>query len=370
MEEAYMKASANNTLPANARQIMYAARPLIIQLAGKPCESSYFTQTLLKDFLDEHPELTQDWDVVYDARGKLIEPHTGERVDIGTLAVRQYIRDFRPSFSEGLMIDLDHRVPTHGPDHRYRFALFVEKEGFEPLLQRANIAERYDIANMSTKGMSVIAARTLVEKLSERGVTILVIRDFDKVGFSIVHTLRSNTKRYTYRTSPNVIDLGLRLEDVKALNLESEQVSYRGSTDPRENLRESGATEDECNFLVRRQAYHGGGGWEGQRVELNAMTSEQFIAWLEEKLQAYGVQKVVPNQTTLEKAYRRVWKRAIIQEAIDRATKELSDDDITVPPDLNTLVCEKLKEDDEQAWDDAVWEIVRKHRQDQGEVSQ
>ncbi len=35
MEEAYLKASANGTLPAHARQIMYAARPHIQRTADK-----------------------------------------------------------------------------------------------------------------------------------------------------------------------------------------------------------------------------------------------------------------------------------------------------------------------------------------------
>ena len=34
MEDAYLKASAGNTLPANARQIMYAARPLVLEQTG------------------------------------------------------------------------------------------------------------------------------------------------------------------------------------------------------------------------------------------------------------------------------------------------------------------------------------------------
>ena len=49
MEQAYRKASSNGTLPANARQIMYAARPLIIELTGKASpwkKSSTFTQNL------------------------------------------------------------------------------------------------------------------------------------------------------------------------------------------------------------------------------------------------------------------------------------------------------------------------------------
>ena len=37
-------------LPANARQIMYAARKHIQEVTGKPLVSSYFTQILLPDY--------------------------------------------------------------------------------------------------------------------------------------------------------------------------------------------------------------------------------------------------------------------------------------------------------------------------------
>jgi DNA topoisomerase VI subunit B len=171
MEEAYMHASGNNTLPANARQIMYAARPLVLALTGGKCwkKSSYFTQHLLVDFVNANPELTAKWDVVFDARGALQEPHTGRRVPLGTVKVRSYIAGWSHKISdaEGAGIQFKHRCETHGPANRYRFALFVEKEGFDALLERARIAERYDLAIMSTKGMSVTAARQLVERLSE-----------------------------------------------------------------------------------------------------------------------------------------------------------------------------------------------------------
>jgi DNA topoisomerase VI subunit A len=76
-------------------------------------------------------------------------------------------------------------IPTSGPQHRYRFALFIEKEGFNPLLAQARIAERYDLPVMSTKGMTVTAARQLAEALAVKGVTILVLHDFDKSGLDI-----------------------------------------------------------------------------------------------------------------------------------------------------------------------------------------
>ena len=54
MEEAYMKVSGGGSLPANARQIMYAARPHIQKVTGKPLDDDYFTQTLLPNYVDEH----------------------------------------------------------------------------------------------------------------------------------------------------------------------------------------------------------------------------------------------------------------------------------------------------------------------------
>jgi hypothetical protein len=39
--------------------------------------------------------------------------------------------------------------PTHGPLNRYQTILFVEKEGFMPLLEDARIAERFDVGIMS-----------------------------------------------------------------------------------------------------------------------------------------------------------------------------------------------------------------------------
>ncbi|CAK0764755.1 hypothetical protein CCP4SC76_410001 [Gammaproteobacteria bacterium] len=187
MEQAYLKASDGGKLPANARQIMYAARPLIIALTGKASpwkHSATFTQVLLPDFMTQHPQQTEKWDVAFDNRGHLKEPHTGNQIGIGTLAVRSYIAGWVRRLSDDIGITrLSSRVRTQGPALRYRFALFIEKEGFSELFASAKIAERHDLAIFSTKGMSTTAARQLSERLSDDGVTILVLHDFDQSGF-------------------------------------------------------------------------------------------------------------------------------------------------------------------------------------------
>src|SRR5262249_9594363 len=88
MEAAYQQVRGNGQLPANARQIMYKARPHIQQVTGKKLNDDYFTQTLLPQFMEENDVA---WDVVYDARGHFTEPHTGKSFGIGTLEVRSYL---------------------------------------------------------------------------------------------------------------------------------------------------------------------------------------------------------------------------------------------------------------------------------------
>jgi DNA topoisomerase VI subunit B len=116
MEAAYLKASDNGRLVANARQIMYAARGDVIRLTGKATpwkHSSYFTQRLLPDFLAEHPELTATWDVVFDARGHFREPHTGTEIGLGTLEVRDYMRSWTKTLAPRVeALQLPHRITT------------------------------------------------------------------------------------------------------------------------------------------------------------------------------------------------------------------------------------------------------------------
>ena len=200
MPTAYLKASAQGTLPAHARQIMYAARGYIQSKTGETLSDEYFTQNLLPSYLIDYPEKTRDWDVVFDARGHLVEPHTGRKVALGTLPVRQYVRGLDGPRGRTVSSCL---YPTIGPKHRYRAVLFIEKEGFIPLFEKTDLANRYDIAIMSTKGVSTTAARELIDQVCGRQkVPLLILRDFDKAGFTIAGTLQRATWRFSFRYAP------------------------------------------------------------------------------------------------------------------------------------------------------------------------
>lgn len=227
VREAYLKASDGGRLPAKPRQIMYAARPAVLELTGKDrLDDAYFTQTLLPDYIEEHLDECAGWDIVWDAWGSFSEPHTGTEVPLGTLEVRGYLGLRTGSAPPPVTISTDSRYDTNGPECRYDTILFIEKEGFGPLFDAVRLAQRYDLAIMSTKGMSVTAAQFLLDRLAPRGLKrILVLHDFDISGFSIVGTLGRSSRRYRFANDFPLIDLGLRLDQVRAMNLESEPVA-------------------------------------------------------------------------------------------------------------------------------------------------
>ena len=356
MTEAYLKASAGGTLPANARQIMYAARGPIQELTGRPLDDNYFTQSLLPDYVDRHAEETSSWDVVYDARGHFVEPHTGREVPLGTLAVRDYLSGAESAYLSDPGVS-EHFYPTHGACSRFGAILFIEKEGFLPLLQKVQLAERYDSAIMSTKGMSSTAARRLVDSLcKDGGVPLLIVRDFDKAGFSIAATLQNDTRRYTFQNTMGVHDLGLRLADVEGWNLQSEMVSY-GNSDPTSNLIENGATEEEIAFLLTGTEWRN---YSGRRVELNAFTSGDFVRWLEAKLDQHGVRKVLPDEATLRDAYRRALKARRLARIVARETQRIDEElrCMVLPQNLLARVTQRLKATPELSWDGALADLV------------
>ena len=356
MEQAYLHASGDGRYYANARQIMYAARPLVLELTEGQCwkDSQYFTQTLLKDYLDEY-EPSWAGNVVWDARGNLREPHTGESVPLGGLDVMDYMgrwTDGRVECDPGAP-PVPRRLDTCGPSLRYSAAVFIEKEGFSPILENVQFAERHDVALLSTKGLSTGAACKLVHKLHTSGVRVFVVRDFDLAGFKIVKTLRKGTRR---APGTAVIDLGLRLADVKRLKLEPEEVSYKQRADPKRYLRGCGATKAEAAFLVSRGVAWRER-WSGERVELNAMTSPQFIAWLTRKMKKHGVRKVRPEGDALQAAYQRAVRLQAYERKIQRAKKDIEKEAVAVcPDDFGARIDARLQRNPAMSWDVALWE--------------
>jgi hypothetical protein len=352
MPRAYAAASDGGRLPAPARQVGYALRR--ITGLGNALSMDYVLKGnrggLISAYLEDHPEETAGWDIVRDARGSLVEPHTGPSVPLGTLDVRAYLR------WDGLDPDDDYDIPelsltwpTHGPRDCFGAVLYIEKEGFSEQLAADRLAERWDLAICSSKGYSVRAARTALVTLARRnGVRVLVAHDFDVQGIGIYDLINREVE---------AVDLGLRLTDVEdqrwGLASQTEPVTHR--SDPLGNLQLRGATPDEIAFLRRASDPK-----QGRRIELNALVGRQFIDWLEDGLDRVGVEKVIPEQARLAQAYRRGYKCRLLNRAIREAGREASRRaaDLAVPDDLVARVTAALAADRTLPWDLAVADLV------------
>ena len=165
MQECYKHVSGPRNLPAQARQIYYAARGKIMeQTDDRELSYGYFSQTLLPDYQDEHPDICRHWNVIYDARGHCEEPHTNRRFGCGTLEVDNYLAKLQePEAVEASFRDAE--VETIGPAGGYAAVFYVEKEGFAPLWKAVDLANRFDLFSVSNKGLSVTAARKLIDTI-------------------------------------------------------------------------------------------------------------------------------------------------------------------------------------------------------------
>jgi hypothetical protein len=341
LEEAYLAASGGGTLPAMARQIYYQARPKIMAMTDdKELAYGYFSQTLLPDYIEEHGV---DWNVVYDARGHFEEPHTNRRIGCGTIEVGNYLHAMSekptivpPEFSNA-------SVEVIGPSGGISGVLFCEKEGFNPLFKAVNLANRYDLMIISTKGVSVTAARLLIDEVcGDNDLPLFVLHDFDVAGFMILGTLQRDTRRYQFSNAIEVVDLGLRLADIVSLEREPAAATKTSEANLREQLAENGASDAEIAILLH------------ERVELNAMASDDLIAMIERKLKDYGLKKVIPDDDVLADAYRTFHRSKELRKEFEEMESEFEESKVKVPKTLKKQVRSVLNKHPDLRWDDAI----------------
>jgi hypothetical protein len=342
LEAAYVAASGHGRLPASARQIFYQARPKIMALTNdKELQYGYFSQTLLPDYIEEHGV---GWHVVYDARGHFEEPHTNRRIGCGTIEVGNYLHAAKEP--DILAADFsDASIDVIGPSGNLSGVLFCEKEGFNPLFRAVKLADRHDLMIVSTKGVSVTAARRLIDRVcGDHDLPLFVLHDFDVAGFMILGTLQRDTRRYQFSSAVEVIDLGLRLADIAGLEREPAAVIKTSASVLREQLAENGATEAEIDIL------------HNERVELNAMTSDALIETIETKLKAYGLKKVIPDDDLLAETYRAFHRSEELREKFEEMEKEFDEeaDEVEVPRGLKKRVGAILAKHDDLRWDEAI----------------
>lgn len=134
------------------------------------------------------------------------------------------------------------------------------------------------------------------------------------------------------------------------MDLESEPVAVSGDWAKRAaTLRRHGATENETSFLRHR------------RVELNAMTSPQLVAFVEAKLSRHGVSKFIPERDVVERHARRTIEGKLLEEAVAKISGGIAAQakGIMLPTDINQQIEAVFAKHPSVSWDEAVARIIR-----------
>jgi hypothetical protein len=377
----YDHASGNGKYTVDKRQFYYAVREDFRKMTGREITAKYFSQNILVQYMNQHLEETVVWKITAQPRGTLRLPHVNLIVPCGTLAIDKHLHEVLRSLSlpdppagagpeevaaaiakakadlpfRGLdKIGVDRRWPPLAGGHRYRGVLYIEKEGFDPQLREAEVAEEFDIAIISCKGQSVVAARKFADYTCyvNGGVPLFVVHDMDKAGFEIAlrltkvsdYAIEKDLVQYEFQNDIDVTDLGLTLKDARKYNLESERCRFRGSF-----AADSIATAEEKEFLRSNR-----------RIELNAFTAPDFIKWIRSKLTKHlGKKRFVPDDDVLVDAYRRALAVAEINGCIKKVREEAITKAraATVPDDLREQLQKRLTRNS-KPWDKVLYELA------------
>jgi hypothetical protein len=328
LDEAIASASGEGEYRFNERQIFYQSRPIVLEETGQPLRIGNF-KNILTDYENEHGEIPG---MYREPRGSIYHPHRSETITLGTLMVEGYER----------------------PEWNYNKVVYIEKEGFSEALKDKRWAERHDSMLMSSKGFTTRAARDLVDKLAEHNepVTIFCVHDADAYGTMIYQTFQQATKARRARKI-KIVNLGLEPWEAVAAGLEVEDVEAGDKRKP------------VAGYVLQRDD---GDYWEEwlqtHRVELNAMTTPEFIAWLDSKMTKHGDGKLVPPHEVLTVELNRLIEDKVRDDIRERILREAHFEDrvaeaITAIKMPSGVVLAKsikrlFKQAPERQWRDAV----------------
>ena len=284
LDDVIAENSGDGAYRFNERQVFYGLRPIIRAEIGEELKIGNF-KSIIDDYEEEHGEIPG---MYREPRGSITHPHRNETITLGTLMVEEYER----------------------PEWTFNKLIYIEKEGANEALKDNGWLERHDCTVMSSKGYSTRAARDLIDKLAEHDepITVFAVTDADAFGSMIYQTLQEETQARGARNI-TIINLGLHPWEAIAMGLEVEEVEVK------QNKAGEDRRKPVADYVKKadKSGKHGkvpvgkapdGETWEQwlqtHRVELNAMTTPQFIEWLDGKMAAAKHGKLIPPNEVLE----------------------------------------------------------------------
>jgi hypothetical protein len=257
------------------RSLYYRVRILTKAITNAEPTYNYFA-SVITDFEAENGEIEK---LIRDTRGVYVEPHGGELTSMGTLTVGAYER----------------------PAWLYSNVLFLEKEDLVSALRQSGFLNHWDCFATSSKGYGTRAVRDLIDKIHAGGrdepTKFFCVHDADASGSMISQTLTQATKARAAR-NVKVVDLGFFPWAALTEGLLREPVERKSSyrrpvanyIRERDRANQINNPDEEPNWETWLQDW---------RIELNAMTTAEFVGWMENQFTKHHAVKVVPSEPVL-----------------------------------------------------------------------
>jgi hypothetical protein len=284
LDEAIKQASGDGRFEFSIRQLFYVVRPMV---ADGNDELLYdnFTR-VVGEHEKEHGPLPG---MYRDPRGVLYHPHLHELISLGTRAVDEYKR----------------------PEWTFNKILYCEKEGIVSILCQDHWPERNDCALLSAKGQASRAVKDVLDLLGETDEELLFfcVHDGDAAGTVIFQALQEETAARPAR-KVKILNLGLEPWEGIAMGLPVEPAEYKARQAVADYVRDR---DDGKNWPEWLQS---------NRIELNAMTTPQFIAWLDGKMAEHGQGRLVPPAEVLAEHLEQQVRAQVVDTVRDSILRE------------------------------------------------
>lgn len=325
LEDAINKASGNGEYRYSLRQLYYAVRPYILELTEKEPDYNYFAQVIT----DIEANKGKDLPGLYrDARGLIYHPHSGDEIPLGTLNIEKYSR----------------------PEWTFNKILYSEKEGFFSILKETGWPEKNDCALMTSKGFASRAARDVIDLIgdTQEEIYFFCIHDADASG-TLIHQALTEATRARGARKVHVINLGLDPWEAIEAGL------------PVETFRDEAKAENRKLPVASYVDYEWSDWLQTRRVELNAMSSPQFITWLDKKFSSYS-EKVIPPKTVLKEYFEKDVKKTVSEKLAAKILSEAGFDSLVREETLS--ICSTINNDDLEQVVTENFEVNKKQRWD------
>jgi hypothetical protein len=309
-EEAW-KVAKGRYSTVTARQVYYKVRELVnlrykdqwgnrmqleVDVRGRPVDGQAgkktdYQKVFVREFVTEMFETgtknvsgeEYEETIVLERRGTFTDPFfKNSEKSLDTETVRGVIgeeHENKISQETQTKYDLD-------PELRYSQVLFVEKQGYQTPFDESGLLGRLNLGLIAGQGFGSRAMKQLAQHFRDRGMPVYILHDCDAHGYDIFDTFLNGNK--TYKEPIDVIDIGLTVNDARRLGKAPEEVTKE--TDWSKMLGEI-CTPEEAAWLmppnknpapgVKRKK---GQRYMYQRVELNALTNDELIAFVESKI--------------------------------------------------------------------------------------